>query len=28
VMNEFGDIGKAHFIDLNKEESPYNLPYT
>ena len=28
VMNEFGDVGKAHFIDLNKEESPYNLPYT
>jgi hypothetical protein len=28
VMNEFGDIGKAHFIDLNKEDSPYNLPYT
>ena len=27
-MNEFGDVGKAHFIDLNKEESPYNLPYT
>jgi hypothetical protein len=28
VMNEFGDIGFAHFIDLNTEESPYNLPYT
>ena len=28
VMNEFGDINLAHFIDLNKEESPYNLPYT
>lgn len=28
VMNEFGDIGYAHFIDLNTEESPYNLPYT
>lgn len=27
-MNEFGDVGKAHFIDLNKDESPYNLPYT
>jgi hypothetical protein len=27
VMNKFGDIGLAHFIDLNKEESPYNLPY-
>lgn len=28
VMNEFGDLGLAHFIDLNKEESPYSLPYT
>jgi len=28
VMNEFGDIGLAHFIDLNREESPYSLPYT
>lgn len=28
VMNEFGDIGLSHFIDLNTEESPYNLPYT
>jgi hypothetical protein len=28
VMNEFGDTGLAHFIDLNKEESPYSLPYT
>ena len=28
VMNEFGDVGKAQFIDLNKDESPYNLPYT
>lgn len=28
VMNKFGDLGLAHFIDLNKEESPYNLPYT
>lgn len=28
VMNEFGDIGFAHFVDLNAEESPYNLPYT
>lgn len=27
-MNEFGDLGLAHFIDLNKEESPYTLPYT
>ena len=28
VMNEFGDIGFCQFIDLNTEESPYNLPYT
>jgi len=28
VMNEFGDIGMSQFIDLNKEESPYNLAYT
>jgi len=28
VMNELGDIGLAQFIDLNKEETPYNLPYT
>ena len=27
VMNEFGDIGFAQFIDLNQDESPYNLPY-
>jgi len=28
VMNDFGDFGQAQFLDLNKEESPYNLPYT
>ena len=28
VMSELGDVGLAHFIDLNAEESPYNLPYT
>lgn len=28
VMNEFGDVGLAHFIDLNKDESPFTLPYT
>lgn len=27
-MNEFGDLGFGHFIDLNSEESPYLLPYT
>ena len=28
VLNELGDVGLAHFIDLCKEESPYDLPYT
>lgn len=28
VMNDFGSLGQSHFIDLNTEESPYNLPYT
>lgn len=28
VMNDIGDIGLAHFIDLNADESPYSLPYT
>ena len=28
VMNDIGDIGLAHFIDLNADESPYTLPYT
>ena len=28
LVNEFGEIGYAQFLDLNKEESPYNLPYT
>ena len=28
VINEFGKRGLAHFLDLNAEESPMNLPYT
>ena len=28
TMNELGDLGIVSFLDLNKEESPYNLPYT
>jgi hypothetical protein len=28
IMNDFGSLGQSHFIDLNSEESPYNLPYT
>lgn len=27
-MNELGDLGLAHFIDLNAEGSAYNLPYS
>ncbi len=28
VMNEFGDLGQAQFIDLNTEAAPYDLPFT
>jgi len=28
VLSELGDIGLAHFLDLNADESPYQLPYT
>jgi len=28
IVNDIGDMGKTHFIDINNEESPYNLPYT
>lgn len=28
ILNDFGDIGHAEFIDFNSTESPYNLPYT
>lgn len=28
VINQFGDIGQAQFLDLNKEEPPFNLPFT
>lgn len=28
VINEFGKIGYAHFLDLNVDESPMSLPYT
>ena len=27
-MNELGDLGLAHFIDLNADASAYNLPYS
>lgn len=28
IMNRFGDIGLAQFLDLNRGEVPFNLPYT
>jgi len=28
IMNDFGENGLSHFIDLNKDEQPYSLPYT
>ena len=28
VINQFGDIGLAQFIDLNKDEPVFHLPYT
>lgn len=27
-MNELGKLGQLHFIDLNRDEMPYKLPYT
>lgn len=27
-MNAIGDFGNMHFLDLNKDESAYGLPYT
>jgi hypothetical protein len=28
VMNEFGEIGYAQFVELNKDEAPHSLPFT
>ena len=28
ATDEFGNLGHCHFIDLNNNESPYNLPFT
>lgn len=28
VMNQLGYLSLTHFIDLNKGEQPFNLPYT
>ena len=28
VMNEFGEDGSVQFLDLNRDEQPFNLPYT
>lgn len=27
VMNELGNMGVVHFVDLNKNEQPFHLPY-
>lgn len=27
VMNLLGELDVAHFINLNKNEQPFNLPY-
>jgi hypothetical protein len=27
VMNHLGEMDVAHFINLNKTEQPFNLPY-
>jgi hypothetical protein len=27
IMNEMGTLGSLHFIDLNKAEQPFHLPY-
>lgn len=28
AIDEFGNLSLSHFLDLNSDESPYNLPYT
>jgi hypothetical protein len=28
VMNEFGEDGNVQFLDLNRDEAPFKLPYT
>ena len=28
VMNTFGEDGSVQFLDLNRDEQPYSLPYT
>jgi hypothetical protein len=27
-MNQFGDLGKGQFVELNKDEAPHSLPFT
>lgn len=27
LMNEMGTLGSLHFMDLNKGEQPFHLPY-
>ena len=28
ILNELGKLNQLHFIDLNKDEAPYNQRYT
>lgn len=28
IMNALGQIGALHFIDLNRDKQPFELPYT
>jgi hypothetical protein len=27
IMNELGNMGSIHMIDLNKQEQPFQLPF-
>lgn len=27
IAESFGNINSAHFVDLNRDEQPFNLPY-
>jgi hypothetical protein len=27
IMNQMGNMGSVHFIDLNKLEQPFHLPF-
>jgi hypothetical protein len=28
IMNELGNLGSVHFVDLNKGEQSFGLPYS